>query len=161
MPPSFGLDDKSRKDHKRKCHGLPMRHCIQNIFIARKRSLRRLCFYTCLSVILLTGVSASVHAGIHPPEQTPPQSRHHPIADTHTRSRHPPGNRHPPELIPPGADTPSAQCMLGDTGNKRAVRILLECILVFRTFAKRLAGFSKAREMNLCDLRHDISVWMQ
>ena len=33
---------------------------------------------------------------------------------------------------PTGADTPptSAQCMLGDTGNKRAVRILLECHLV-------------------------------
>ena len=27
----------------------------QNIFTARKRSLRRLCFYTCLSVILFTG----------------------------------------------------------------------------------------------------------
>ena len=32
---------------------------------------------------------------------------------------HPPGQVHSPE-----------QCMLGDTGNKRAVRILLECILV-------------------------------
>ena len=30
----------------------------------------------------------------------------------------------------PWADPPPAQCMLGDTGNKRAVRILLECILV-------------------------------
>ena len=29
------------------------------------------------------------------------------------------------------ADTLLAQCMLGDTGNKGAVRILLECILVF------------------------------
>ena len=33
-------------------------------------------------------------------------------------------------IHPPGADTPREQCMLGDTGNKRAVRILLECILV-------------------------------
>ena len=43
-------------------------------------------------------------------------------------SRHPlpPGSRHPP-----GAGTlPSEQCMLGDTANKRAVGILLECILV-------------------------------
>ena len=32
-------------------------------------------------------------------------------------------------LVPSGADTPP-QCMLGDTGNKRAVCILLECILV-------------------------------
>ena len=33
---------------------------------------------------------------------------------------------HPPDQVPP---TPE-QCMLGDTGNKRVVRILLECILV-------------------------------
>ena len=69
------------------------------VITARKQSLRRLCFCTCLSVILFTvgggGMSASVHAGIHPL----------------------------------GADPPT-QCMLGDTGNKRAVRILLECILV-------------------------------
>ena len=36
-----------------------------------------------------------------------------------TQEAHPPGRRHPP-----------AQCMLGDTDNKRMVRILLECILV-------------------------------
>ena len=35
---------------------------------------------------------------------------------------HPPGTRGRP---------PPAQCMLGDTGNKRAVRILLECNLVY------------------------------
>ena len=52
-----------------------------------------------------TRMSASVHAGIHPP----------PGADT------------------PRADTlPPEQCMLGDTGNTRAVRILLECILVYQ-----------------------------
>ena len=76
--------------------------------------LRRLCFYTCLSVILFTGeVSASVHAGIHP-----------------TAGRHPP----PGADIPP-EQTPPAQCMLGDTGNKRAVRILLECILFDNLFS--------------------------
>ena len=62
------------------------------------------------------GVSASVHAGIHPLgadtpwEHTPPEQT--------PRSRHP-QSRHPP-----------AQCMLGNTGNQRAIRILLECILV-------------------------------
>ena len=30
----------------------------------------------------------------------------------------------------PGTPLPPEQCMLGNTGNKRAVRILLECILV-------------------------------
>ena len=36
---------------------------------------------------------------------------------------------------PPGADTPPAQSMLGDTVNARAVRILLECKLVHFVFA--------------------------
>ena len=46
------------------------------IFTARKRSLRRLCFYTCLSVILFTGGwSAPVHAGMHTPRSRyPPRS---------------------------------------------------------------------------------------
>ena len=60
----------------------------------------------CQSFCSLRGVSASVYAGMHTDlEQTPP-----------------------------GADTPLAQYMLGDTGNKRAVRILLECILVVNRF---------------------------
>ena len=61
---------------------------VKRFVTARKRSLRRLCFYTCLSVILFTGGSASVHAGIadppgadtprsrHPTEQTPPRAVH-------------------------------------------------------------------------------------
>ena len=75
-----------------------------NVITVRKRSLRRLCFYTCLSVILFTGVGVSVkvHAGIHPLG-----------ADTPS----------PWGQTPPG-------CMPGDTFNKRALRILLECIVV-------------------------------
>ena len=44
----------------------------------------------------------------------------------------PPGQVHPPgQVLPPAGTPPSpAQCMLGDTGNKWAVRILLECNLV-------------------------------
>ena len=68
------------------------------LITARKRSLRRLCFYTCLSVILFT-------EGV-------------------------PGQVHPQAGTPPGQVHLREQCMLGDTGNKRAVRILLECILV-------------------------------
>ena len=61
-----------------------------------------------------------------PPEQTPrleqtPPGADHPRADT-------PPSRHPPEQTPP------VQCMLGDTGNKRAIRILLECVLVVNMF---------------------------
>ena len=41
---------------------------FSEIITARKRSLRRLCFYTDLSVIIFTGrVSAPVHAGIPSP----------------------------------------------------------------------------------------------
>ena len=48
---------------------------VKAFVTARKRSLRRLCFYTCLSVILFTGGggSASVHAGIHPARSRDPQ----------------------------------------------------------------------------------------
>ena len=50
----------------------------------------------------------------------------------------------PPPPDPPGTPpgtryTPPEQCMLGDTGNKRAVRILLECILVIYRFMTCLA----------------------
>ena len=73
------------------------------------------------SVILLTGgVSASVHAGIHPPradtprvdtplEQTPPGSRHPPGADTPPWEQTPPGSRPPTADTPPGADPPQEQ----------------------------------------------------
>ena len=78
------------------------------------------------SVILSTGGgSASVHAGITPP---PSRSRHTPQEQAHPPSRHPPGAGTPPEQAPP-----LAQSMLGDTVNARAVRILLECKLVYST----------------------------
>ena len=44
---------------------------------------------------------------------------------------HPPEQTPPLEETPPGPGTPPVQCMLGDTVNKRAVCILLECNLVF------------------------------
>ena len=68
-----------------------------------------------------------------PRDQIPPGSRHplgsRPLLGADT----PPGSRSPWEQTPPRADPPPSreQCMLEDTGNKRAVRILLECILVF------------------------------
>ena len=48
----------------------------------------------------------------------------------------------PPEQTPPLRE----QCMLGDTGNKRAVRILLECILVSTYFCSREAAFVTAED---------------
>ena len=58
-----------------------------------------------------------------PQEQTPPDQRQTPHEQTPPRSRHSPQEQ-----------TPPAQCILGDTGNKRVVRILLECILVLISF---------------------------
>ena len=92
------------------------------------------------------GVSAPVHAGIHIPPWT--RGRHHP----RTRGRHPP---HPLDRrqTPPGSEAnppappPHQQCMLGDTGNKRAVRILLECILV-RNAVKKSSFSSKSFKNN-------------
>ena len=83
-----------------------------------------------LSVILSTGGgSAPLHAKIHPRDQrqvppSPPKEQAHTPRDQ--RQVPSPQSRPPPEQIPP----PPAQCMLGDTGNKRAVRIILECNLV-------------------------------
>ena len=95
------------------------------------------------------------------PTPSPPDQRPKPPPRTRGRytpwGRHPPGSeagvppgtrgRYPPEQTPPPPPRPEAgtppwtrgrypllQCMLGDTGNKRAVRILLECNLVFATY---------------------------
>ena len=65
--------------------------------------------------------SASVHAGI----ADPPGTRHTPLEQTPPQSRH------------PLARHPSAQYMLGDTANKWAVRILLECVLVTMLFCSQ------------------------
>ena len=101
-----------------------MRHTFRlqrDIFTARKRSLRRLCFYTCLSVILFT-------EGEYLGRYTP--SRYTPQAGTPPGTGTPPGRYTPWAGTPPQDQVPPEQCMLGDTGNKQAVRILLECILV-------------------------------
>ena len=93
------------------------------------------------------GVSASVHTGIPtrpgadttPPDPTPPDQ---------TPTRHPPGPGTPPpcpppdqtrHTIPPGPDPPQEQTppasRLRHTVYERAVRILLECILVTYAFS--------------------------
>ena len=98
-------------------------------------------------VILFTGGSASVHAGIHPPPRSrPPRSRHPPPREQAPPSRHPMGGGTPPpwdQAHPP----PPEHSMLGDTVNVRAVRILLECnlfmkiILCFQMSLKKGVNF--------------------
>ena len=93
--------------------------------------------------------SATLHAGIHPlptrdQKQAPPlplrgdtpppdqrQARprsRHPIPQDQRQA--PLRSRPPPRTRGRHPHSPPAQCMLGDTGNKRVVRILLECNLV-------------------------------
>ena len=104
------------------------------------------CFYMCLW-FCSQGGSAPLHAGIHPPQDqrqaspSPDQRQAPPGADTplgpvtpHPGPEGSPQEQTPPRPCtppPPGPGTPPpAQCMLGDTGNKRAAHILLECNLV-------------------------------
>ena len=64
------------------------------------------------------------------------------------RTRYPPGPGNPRDQVtPPGTRSPPELCMLGDTVNKRAVRILLECILVIVCFGI-WPGFCLQRENN-------------
>ena len=70
---------------------------LRMIFTARKRSLQRLCFYTCLSFCSQGGLPHCM-LRYHTPGADTPQEADPPVADT------PP----PPEQTPPtpGADTP-------------------------------------------------------
>ena len=81
------------------------------------------------SVILSTG--GGVPDQVHPPGPgAPPDQVHPPRPGTPpTRYTPPPDQVH----LPRTRYTPPAQSMLGDTVIARAVRILLECILVFST----------------------------
>ena len=88
--------------------------CLTAKLLLPQRSLGKVMFLY-VSLILFTG---------GPPWDQAPS----PGAD-------PPGSSHPlGPGIPPGPGTPQDQCMLGDTGNKQVVRILLECILVHHIF---------------------------
>ena len=65
---------------------------------------------------------------VHPPNQVPPGTRYTPWGQVHPLGQvQPHGTRYPPGT----RYTPWEQCMPGDMGNKRTVRILLECILVY------------------------------
>ena len=89
-------------------------NCDGNVIFTGRNEVVAKVMFLLVSVILLTGGSASVHAGI-----PPPQSRHPPGADT-PRSRHLPESRLPPEQTPqeqtpPTADTPHSRHPPADT----------------------------------------------
>ena len=109
-----------------------------------KRSLRRLCFYTCLSIHRGSTWAGASRAGT--PLGTC-QQVHHPLAGTPPRAGTPPGRYIPQAGTPPGqvhplgrytprhpwAGTPLGNACW-DMVNKWAVSILLECILVWNFF---------------------------
>ena len=86
-----------------------------HLFTTCKQSLQRLCFYTCLSVILFMGEGGVCHSACWDT---------HPLGSRHPQEQTPPGSRHPLwEQTPPGAEPPPpkrsrppAQCMLGTSG---------------------------------------------
>ena len=100
--------------------------------------------------------SASVHAGISPWEQTPPQEQtpprtrppqeQTPLDQTPPGSRHPPGpDTTPPDQTPPHPDQtppPPPGSRLQHTVYERPVLILLECILVCSRFAVSRNGYA-------------------
>ena len=77
--------------------------------IARKRSLRRLCFYTCLSVILFTGGEYLGRVPGTPPWAPPPPrtrcslGRYIPQDHVHPPGRYPHRTSTSPGQVPPGA----------------------------------------------------------
>ena len=87
--------------------------------------LRRLCFYTCMSVHW-------GYLGRYPPEPgTPPRTRYTPQSRyTPPEQVHSPGPGTPRIRYTPQVHPPSRRVLL------RTVRILLECILVFLRFAE-------------------------
>ena len=104
-----------------KCHY----KCILKYFYRPQRSWGKVMFLQA-SVILLTGGSRHPPGTDTLPEQTPL-----PRADTPPRPD-PPEQTPPLEQTPPGPDPPPPTSMLWDTTiNARAVRILLECNLVW------------------------------
>ena len=78
---------------------------------------------------------------------TPPRTRYTPWDQVHNP---PPGTRY---TSPLGPGTPSEQCMLGDMGNKRALRILLECILVCNLYV----AFRENWQNNMLTPPHPLS----
>ena len=76
---------------------------------------------------------------VHPQDQIPPWGQVPPRNHVYLLGTgiHPSGTRYIPGTRYP-FPTRWEQCMLGDTGNKRAVRTLLECILVVTEFSKNI-----------------------
>ena len=116
------------------CHILLIFQIRRKSLYYRPKSLRRVCFYRCLSVCP-GGVRGQVHlSGRYIPQEGTPPGRYPPKAGAPPKQvpppgRYTPGQVHPLAVTPPGR-YPLAHSACWDTVNNRAVRIPLECILV-------------------------------
>ena len=97
-------------------------HCIYYLLTPATKLGQNYVYTRVCDSVHRGGGSAPLRSGIHPPG----------------RGRHPPpGSRHSP---PPWSRPPQRSACWGNTGNKRTVRILLECNLVFN----KLRGIVRA-----------------
>ena len=131
LPSTFKLVGYEARTVGKRSIGIRLK-CL--LVTVHKRSLRRLCFYTSLSVILFTGgvpgqvPPRQVSLGRYPlPRLVHSPRQVHPPRQVHL----PPGRYTPPGQVQPArVGTPHGHSGCWDTVNKRAVRIPLECILV-------------------------------
>ena len=103
------------------------------LITARKRSLRRLCFYTCLPVILFTGGRVCIQEGSASSDGEGGWGVLHPGGDS-VQGLHPGWSTSRRSasggVASRGWGWADPHRLLRVTVNERAVRILLECILV-------------------------------
>ena len=97
------------------------------IITVRKRSLGRLCFK---KVSVYPQGGGKYLGSYHPPRKVTP--------GMYPPYRYTPWVGTSPWAGPPPGRYPLEQCMLLDTNNKRVVRILLECILVWQFFLPKI-----------------------
>ena len=98
--------------------------------------------YTKLGSEAGTPMGADTHIPPGPEAGTPPG----PESDTpRARGRHPPGADTPPDQR---QASPQEQCMLGDMGNKRAVRILLLLFFYLKLFQVVSISIKKENGLN-------------
>ena len=103
---------------------------------------------------IFTGICDSVHRGGSTWAGTPPGTRYTPQDQVPPGPGTPSGTRYTPQTryttpwtryTPRTRYTPWEQCMLGDTGNKWVVCILLECILVCISPCRNIKKFRYLR----------------
>ena len=134
LPSETQAKDSCENPHKTRTYNVP-----KDQYLPSATKLRKLCFYTCLSVILFTGGGLyQCMLGYHSPRTRHPQTR-------------PPWGQAPPRAGTPwgpGTPPPTTRRLL-----LRTVRILLECILVLKSHSylkkRNTVNYNSVRSSNL------------